>query len=225
LVSFIYLHGLASSSQSKKAQKLKKDLKSIGRVYTPDFYLQRNEFEHMSVSNLLNKVSDWIKSIDDQIILIGSSFGGLIATRFVQLRKDELININKMILISPALDYFKILKEKYSKTEWIDWQKKGYKEIEHPSWNGLTKWSWNFISDLSKNHHPMNEIINISTLVIHGSSDEVIPIKYLQIFFDKLSNAKRTILFETIVNGDHQLLEMYDKMLMLVRKFVKINSK
>jgi pimeloyl-ACP methyl ester carboxylesterase len=220
LVSFIYLHGLLSSSQSKKAKKLENDLNNIGKVYTPDFYSQQHEFEKITVSHLLDKVSVWVKMIHDEIIIIGSSFGGLIATRFIQLRKNESKHIKKLILLSPALDYFNILKDRSSKTEWNAWQENGYKEIKHPAWNDVTSWSWDFIIDLNKNHNPMNEIIDIPTLIIHGSNDDVIPTKYVQNFIDSQPEAKCTILLETITNGDHQLLEMYDNMLMLIRKFV-----
>ena len=220
LVSFIYLHGLLSSSHSKKAKRLSEDLRKLGKVHTPDFYPLQHEFEEMTVSSLLDKVSDWIKEIPGEIILIGSSFGGLVATRFVQLRTNKSKKIRKMILLAPALDYYKLLKERTSQTDWEAWQKNGYIEIKHPAWEGLTKLSWNFVCDLNENHMIMNEKIDIPTLIIHGSLDNIIPTKYLSNFIHRQFQAKNSIILEIITNGDHQLLEMYDKILMLIRKFV-----
>ena len=58
MVAFIYLHGLLSSSSSRKGNMLKEALKKIADVYIPDFYPIGThwEFEKMTISYLLEQV-------------------------------------------------------------------------------------------------------------------------------------------------------------------------
>lgn len=84
----IFLHGLGSSSQGVKSVMLRKKLSGI---VIPDFHgpLQRR-MEHLGA--ILSSSTGWI--------LIGSSFGGLMAALYARQFPDE---IRKLILLAPAL--------------------------------------------------------------------------------------------------------------------------
>ncbi len=84
----IFLHGLEGSSQGIKAQLLRSLFPGI---LTPDFsgpLAQRMEQLH----RILGETSGWT--------IIGSSFGGLMATIFAVERPEQ---VERLILLAPAL--------------------------------------------------------------------------------------------------------------------------
>jgi pimeloyl-ACP methyl ester carboxylesterase len=84
----IFLHGLLSSSQGEKARLLREQFPGI---LTPDF--QGSLEERMaSLRLLLGEQSGWT--------IIGSSFGGLMATTFACERPRQ---VEKLVLLAPAL--------------------------------------------------------------------------------------------------------------------------
>jgi alpha-beta hydrolase superfamily lysophospholipase len=86
--TLVFIHGLESTSQGNKAQFFRKSFpQMIIEDYTGDF-----ETRMMKLKKILNG--------KDNLILVGSSFGGLMAARFAL---DEEPKVKKLILIAPAL--------------------------------------------------------------------------------------------------------------------------
>lgn len=86
--TLVFIHGLESTSQGNKAQYFRKLFpQMIISDYTGDF-----ETRMMELKKILNG--------KDNLILVGSSFGGLMAARFAL---DEEPRVKKLILIAPAL--------------------------------------------------------------------------------------------------------------------------
>lgn len=219
MVSFIYLHGLFSSSKSKKGQFFKKNLNYSSNFITPDFYPQKWEFEKMTISYLLEKVEEWVNWNSDPIVLIGSSFGGLIATRFCQLNPSK--KVIGLILLAPALDYYDILTQySFNENEIKEWRENGFRKVNHPSWSSETKWSSEFLDDLEKSHHPNIESLNIPTLIIHGTEDKVIPIYFVKKFIENQSKSQN-IKEYFIENEDHYLYNSLNVIKDQIEKFSK----
>jgi len=85
----IYLHGLESSSQSGKARLF---AEKFPGMLTPDFKGSFDErMEHLLP--ILGESTNWT--------IIGSSFGGLMATVFCL---DHTHQVEKLILLAPALN-------------------------------------------------------------------------------------------------------------------------
>ncbi|PWH19353.1 MAG: alpha/beta hydrolase [Anaerolineae bacterium] len=84
----LFLHGLDSSSQGVKATYLRQLFPAI---LTPDFHgsLEDRMFQ---LCQIIGRKRDWT--------LIGSSFGGLMATYFACWHPKQ---VKKMILLAPAL--------------------------------------------------------------------------------------------------------------------------
>ncbi len=86
----IFVHGLESSSQGSKASWF------------------RGHFPEMIIPNFRGALSERLESLDavlagcDDLIMIGSSFGGLMATIFA-LEKAE--RVRRLILLAPALNF------------------------------------------------------------------------------------------------------------------------
>lgn len=86
--TLVFIHGLESTSQGNKAQYFRKSFpQMIIEDYTGDF-----ETRMIKLKKILND--------KDNLILVGSSFGGLMAARFAL---DEEPKVKKLILIAPAL--------------------------------------------------------------------------------------------------------------------------
>jgi alpha-beta hydrolase superfamily lysophospholipase len=86
--TLVFIHGLESTSQGNKAQYFRKWFpRMIIEDYTGDFAARMNKL-------------NVILGGKDNLILVGSSYGGLMAARFAL---DNETRIRKMILLAPAL--------------------------------------------------------------------------------------------------------------------------
>lgn len=87
-----YIHGFLSSPESRKGLLLKKKLNVIPIKYRdckPD---------DLEISDCLKIIYNIIKN-DDEVILIGSSFGGYLSVRISLMSQ----NISKLILLNPSI--------------------------------------------------------------------------------------------------------------------------
>lgn len=85
-----FLHGLESSSKGTKAKFFKNNFEEI---VSPDF--------KGDLGQRLNQLTTKL-AFKDKVTLIGSSFGGLMATCYVQKHPEQ---IKKIILLAPALNF------------------------------------------------------------------------------------------------------------------------
>ena len=87
--TLVFIHGLESTSQGNKAQYFRK--------WFPQMMIEDY------TGNFLNRMKklERILEVKDKLILVGSSFGGLMAARFAL---DHEQRIKKLILIAPALN-------------------------------------------------------------------------------------------------------------------------
>lgn len=84
----MFIHGLEGSSQGVKATLLRS---FFPQILTPDFRGDLNE-RMDALENLLGDINGWI--------LIGSSFGGLMAALFARQHPQQ---VARLILLAPAL--------------------------------------------------------------------------------------------------------------------------
>ena len=86
----VFLHGLDSSSQGTKAKWFGKN---FPEMVIPDF-----------TGTIYDRMEKLITLLDEEkeLILIGSSFGGLMATLFARENESR---IRKVILLAPALNF------------------------------------------------------------------------------------------------------------------------
>jgi pimeloyl-ACP methyl ester carboxylesterase len=86
----IFLHGLESSSRGRKAQFFRQN---FGGMLTPDFTGDLN--------NRLARLREILQDTTD-LIMVGSSFGGLMAAIYGLEYPDK---VKKLILLAPALNF------------------------------------------------------------------------------------------------------------------------
>jgi len=93
----IFIHGLESSGSGYKGRFFKKIF--FDKILTPDFTGNLN--------NRMNKLNKILNDYND-IVIIGSSFGGLMGTIYTAENPNK---VKKLILLAPALTFVDI-KEK-----------------------------------------------------------------------------------------------------------------
>jgi pimeloyl-ACP methyl ester carboxylesterase len=86
----VFLHGLESSSQGTKASWFRQN---FPEMIIPDFTGTLEERMARLSSLMIH---------DTDLVLIGSSFGGLMATIYTQQHEDR---IKKVVLLAPALNF------------------------------------------------------------------------------------------------------------------------
>jgi len=91
-IMIYYIHGYLSSTQSRKGELLKEKLNVIPIKY------RDCEPENLEISDCLKNIYDTIKN-DEEVILIGSSFGGYLSARVSKISQ----NIKKLILLNPSI--------------------------------------------------------------------------------------------------------------------------
>ena len=110
--TILYFHGFASSSDSEKAEILKKYISSFAKktkLIIPDL---NNNFQEA-----IKEIKQLIKSNEKPIAFMGSSLGGYYAAYFSSLYKSKAILINPAIPPLKGFDIYLGENKKYSTGE------------------------------------------------------------------------------------------------------------
>jgi uncharacterized protein len=163
---FIYLHGFASSPRSAKAQDLARRFRSQNLALTiPD--LNQNDFTHLTLSRQIAQVRSLFS--DDPVTLIGSSFGGLTAAWLGQLCPQ----VTQLVLLAPAFHY---LDHWLLTLDLVTWQSERLLQVYHYGENRMLPLDYQIVEDLKKYDESQLQR-EVPTLIMHGVSDQVIPVQ------------------------------------------------
>ena len=128
-------------------------------------------------------VLDKISEIDDFDLIMGSSYGGLAVANAAK----ELLDKNlKLVLMAPAFG----LAENFQKIgeEGLDeWENNGFRPYFHHGLNEEIKLGWDFMVSAKKMSWPN---INHPTVIIHGVSDDIVPIESSRKIAESNSNVE-----------------------------------
>jgi uncharacterized protein len=192
---YLYLHGFTSGPNSKKAVFLANKFKKFGiDLIIPDFNLP--DFRTLTLSRQISQVSEIIQQNQNKnIVILGSSFGGLTATIIAEL----FPNVAKLILLAPAFQIEYIFDQLTPIDKMLEWKQKSYGELFHFAYQRNEILDYTFYEDL-KNHNTKNFSRQIPVLVFHGYNDKTIPVSFSQ---DYIQKNKRAHLLE--LEDDHDL--------------------
>jgi uncharacterized protein len=168
---YIYLHGFASSPQSTKARFFGSCWQSRGlALEIPD--LNGDEFSKLTLTRNIAQINHFIKQSELPVTLIGSSFGGLTAAWLA----ETCFQVQRLILLAPAFNFRPIWSAQLGKKTLADWQNTGGLWVYHYGYRRSVALNYEFIKDLA--NYPQEKLTReIPTLIIHGRSDEVIPLE------------------------------------------------
>ena len=200
----IFIHGLTSDMEGKKALSIQKyarkkglaflrfDCRGHGKSY--------GKFHNFTITDWKNDLFDMIDNIvKGQQILIGSSIGGWLMLLAAKSKKSKIAGL---IGLAPAADATIWMKKvnDIPKKVWIEINKKGFANFK--KWNViLTK---KFFEEGNKNLVLKNNIsFNKPVILIHGLKDKDVKPEISKKILKKISSNKVQIRY--LKNSGHRL--------------------
>jgi hypothetical protein len=210
-LQYIYLHGFASSPKSAKARYFGDRFSKIHtELKIPD--LNAGDFSHLTISRQIAQVAAELPQASTPVTIIGSSLGGLTATHLAQ----QYLQIQRLVLLAPAFGFLSHWLPKLTNEEIQRWQQEKYLMVYHYEEGRLLPLNYNFVTDTAKYQE---EILQrpISTLILHGKNDEVIPIEASRDF-----ERSRPWVELVELDSDHALGNVMEEMWQAIRLFCQL---
>ena len=189
-MKFVYVHGFASSPQSRKAVQFQAALAARGvPVEIPA--MDRGDFEHLTISGQLDVLEDAIRG--KPVCLIGSSMGGYLASLYAAAHPE----VARLVLLAPAFGFAQRWDEK------IGAPKPPGFEVFHYGDNKVRRVHYGLIEDALR--FPSAPDFTQPAWIFHGIHDDVVPIEYSRDFAAAHANVRLSDL-----DSDHELLNVLD---------------
>jgi pimeloyl-ACP methyl ester carboxylesterase len=187
---FVYIHGFASSPQSRKAAQFRSALASRGiQIEIPA--MDQRDFEHLTISGQLKVLESTIDG--EPVCLVGSSMGGYLAALYASNHPK----VAKLVLLAPAFGFAEPWDRK------IGQQKPADFEVFHYGDKCLRRVHYGLIEDALR--FPAAPDFVQPALIFHGLHDDVVPIECSREFAASHANARLVEL-----DSDHELLDVLD---------------
>ncbi len=170
-MNYGYLHGFASSRDSRKGVHMARAFKARG------LHLERAElnvpsFAELTFSGALSVIDAMDAAAPPaRWCLFGSSMGGYLATRWAELHPDR---VERLVLMCPGFDLIGRWPDIVGHENMALWSAQGF--LLWPDAQGVqTPLHWEFVEDCRR--HPSWPEAPCPTLIIHGRQDETVSIE------------------------------------------------
>lgn len=222
----ILVHGFASNKNTTNLVKLK-DILGQKNIATFRFDIfghgeSEGKFEDITITEAVDDILQAIKFLRSKgytkIGLVGSSFGGISSIMAASKTSDLLL----LALKSPVSDFWELEKERYSEKELEEWKRLGY--IDYEDEGRMMKLGYTFVEDFKNNDaYKAAPNIKISTLIVHGDSDEIVPVDQSIKTSKLIPNCKIVL----VKGADHRYTEgnHADQMLKAISEFIIAETK
>ena len=218
-VHILYLHGFASSPQSKKATYFRPFFEERGAGYSiPN--LNQPSFSELTLTSMLAEVARTIAAIDDdEIYLIGSSMGGLPVLHFYDsYRNGEASDVKNMALLAPALDFVKN-RDAHMGDAWQEkWREAGQWGFFNYATNQEEFVHYGLVEDIM-GYDSASVNVDIPMLIYHGKGDDVVDYRGSVDFAESRNTVELHLL-----DDDHQLLASKDTILQGILDFFEVGE-
>lgn len=208
---YIYLHGFASSPKSAKARDIGDRFTQIQtKLKIPD--LNAGNFSQLTITRQLAQVAAEFSNDSTPVTLIGSSLGGLTAAHLGQ----QNLQVQRLVLLAPAFGFLSHWLPKLGDEEVQRWQQEKYIMVYHYGEQRSLPLSYDFVTDAAQYQEKLLQRF-ISTLILHGKKDEVIPIKASRDF------ARSRPWVELVeLDSDHALGNVMEEIWQAIRLFCQL---
>jgi pimeloyl-ACP methyl ester carboxylesterase len=182
-----------------------------------DLLPNEDDFTRMRTSRLLDDIATIIDfSGVKELVVVGSSFGGLLGTWLAHLAPAR---VQKLILLAPALRWSAQNMGEIFKTDIDTWKKRGTLPVFHYRFNRKVPLAYAFVEDLARNPPPnfFQSPPSCPTLIIHGSRDESVPLAWSQ----EYAQGRNNVILR-VVESDHQMLSRLEEIWQEIRTFLGI---
>ncbi|WP_375477959.1 YqiA/YcfP family alpha/beta fold hydrolase [uncultured Nostoc sp.] len=208
---YIYLHGFASSPKSAKARDIGDRFTQIQtKLKIPD--LNAGDFSQLTITRQLAEVAAEFSNDSTPVTLIGSSLGGLTAAHLGQ----QNLQVQRLVLLAPAFGFLSHWLPKLGDEEVQCWQQEKYIMVYHYGEQRSLSLSYDFVTDAAQYQEKLLQR-PVSTLILHGKKDEVIPIEASRDF------ARLRPWVELIeLDSDHALGNVMEEIWLAIRLFCQL---
>ena len=202
----VFLHGFMSDIEGKKPNAFfkyakKNKLGFLALEYT-GHGKSSGKFTNGNISKWSKETKATIKKLvkKNKFILVGSSMGAWIS---LNLFKDFKEQIKGFLGIGSAPEFLEnLMWKKFTKKMKSETIKKGIYNLKHGDYEYPI--TFQLIKDGRKNKVLNKKIkLKINVTMVHGSKDEVVPVKYSRKVLRIFTKAKKKLII--FKNGDHSL--------------------
>ncbi len=169
MTRYLYLHGFASGPGSRKAAWIGTRLAACGgRIEVPD--LNAGDFPHLTLTRQLAVIDDLLGNDQGPVAVVGSSFGGYLATLLAE--RDP--RIERMILLAPAFGFGDLLEQVFGADTMMRWRNEGRLQLPPEVDSEQRELHYDLVEDLDR-HAAVSFSRQPPALLIHGINDATVP--------------------------------------------------
>jgi len=166
----IYLHGFASSPESRKAVYLRQAFANLAiSLEIPD--LNQGDFSHLTITRQLCQLEMLLQQDETPVTVIGSSLGGLTSAWLGQQQSQ----VQRLVLLAPAFEFLDHWLPQLGEAQLQQWQASGYLPVYHYREKRSLQLHYHFVED-ARQYQSKQLWRVVPTLILHGRYDETIPI-------------------------------------------------
>lgn len=215
----IYLHGLASSPASAKANSFRAPFEAHGVGYhVPD--LNAPDFPHLTLTAMLARVAEAVRALPGEgrsVALIGSSMGGLTALHFAdRFRSAEAARVARLVLMAPALDFMANRRRSLGEDGLRQWRESGILPTFHYGLQQELPLHYGLVEDV-QGYDSASVRLDLPILLFHGRHDASVDYTGSVQFAETRPNVTLHVL-----DSDHQLLDQTDQMWAIMADFLAL---
>jgi pimeloyl-ACP methyl ester carboxylesterase len=204
---FVYLHGFASSPNSRKARFFAERFRELGiGLEIPD--LAEGNFRNLTVTAQLNVIARL--SRHEPVSIIGSSMGGYLAALFAARHPG---NVEKLALLAPAFSFASRWPETLGEPAMEQWKRTNALQVFHYSEGREVELGYQLVED-ARQYEAYPDVAQ-PVLIFQGLQDTVVPPEYAVRFAKRHPNVRLRLM-----NSDHELTNVMDEMWMETEKFL-----
>lgn len=197
-MTYIYLHGFASSPRSTKARHFAAHFANLGiPLAVPDL---APDFESLTLSGQIDIVRKLMYGAGE-VTLIGSSMGGYVSA----LTALDDSRVKAVVLMAPAFGFSRRWAESLGGEKVEQWQRTGSIEVYHYGDGKPRNLGYQLVADALQ--FPDYPNISQPSLLLHGIQDTVVPISHSEEFVSRGPNRK-LVVFES----GHELGNVLDSL-------------
>lgn len=194
----MYLHGFASSPQSRKAQYFRQQFARQGlTLEIPD--LSPGGLERLTIGAQLEIIE--AAAAGEPVSLIGSSMGGYLAALYASRHPEG----ETVVMMAPAFHFARRWLERIGPDRAAKWKADGYLEMLDYRTGGMARVGYGLIEDGFR--YPDAPAFRQPALLFHGTRDEVVDYRGSVAYAAANPNV-RLQLFE----AGHELTEVMEEM-------------
>jgi pimeloyl-ACP methyl ester carboxylesterase len=191
---YLYLHGFASGSGSRKAQAFRTAL-AAQQIELEIPNLDEDDFEHLTISGQVKVIEKTLGGEPARII--GSSLGAYLGALYASTHPE----VERLVLLAPAFAFSEHWGEVFGPDKIAAWRDTGWIEVFHFAHLERRRVHYGMFEDSKK--HPLAPVFTQPARIFHGVDDAVVPINVSREYAARHSNVKLTEL-----ESDHELLNV-----------------